>query len=231
MPKLTKREQAIKSLVDRDKRYSLTEAVGIMKEVPPAKFAESVDLAVKLGVDPRKADQMVRGTCELPHGTGKTVRVLVIAKGEKVAEATEAGADFVGGEDMIAKIEGGWMDFDRMVATPDMMGQVGKIGKLLGPRGLMPNPKVGTVTFDVAKTVQSIKAGQVEFRVDKSGIIHVPVGRVTFDQAKIEENVNRLMETVRRLKPASTKGTYVKGVTITSTMGPGLTLDPSQFTS
>ena len=226
---LSKRKKATKPLVDRDKRYSISEAVDIIKKVPPAKFAESVDLAVNLGVDPRKADQMVRGTCELPHGTGKTVRVLVIAKGEKVAEANEAGADFCGGEEMIAKIEGGWLDFDRMVATPDMMGQVGKIGKLLGPRGLMPNPKVGTVTFDVAKVVKSIKAGQVEFRVDKAGILHVPVGRVTFENKQLEENVGLLMETVRRMRPSTAKGTYVRGVTISSTMGPGLSLDPTQF--
>ena len=231
MSKLNKRQKAIKDLIDRDKRYSLTEAVEIMKKVPALKFAESVDLAVRLGVDPRKADQMVRGTCELPHGTGKTVRVLVIAKGEKATEANEAGADFCGAEDLISKIEGGWLDFDRMIATPDMMGQVGKIGKILGPRGLMPNPKVGTVTFDVGKAVTTIKAGQVEFRVDKTGIVHVPVGRLNFDNEKLEENVKRLMETVRRMRPASAKGTYVKNVTITSTMGPGLSLDPSQFTA
>ena len=226
---LSKRQKKTKDLFDREKRYSVSEAVELIKKAPPAKFPESVDLAVNLGVDPRKADQMVRGTCALPHGTGKTVRVLVIAKGEKVAEANAAGADHVGGEDMIAKIEGGWLDFDRMVATPDMMGQVGKIGKLLGPRGLMPNPKVGTVTFDVSKAVKSIKAGQVEFRVDKAGIVHVPVGRMNFEQKQLEENVGQLMDTVRRMRPASAKGTYVKAVTLSSTMGPGIPLDPQQF--
>lgn len=228
MAKATKKQKTFKQVIEREKRYPLGEAVAVLKKaVGTPKFDESVDLAIRLGVDPRKADQMIRGSCDLPHGTGKTVRVLVIAKGPKLQEATDAGADFVGGEDMIAKIQGGWLDFDRVVATPDMMGQVGKVGKLLGPRGLMPNPKVGTVTQDVGKVVKTIKAGQVEFRVDKAGNVHVPVGKISFDAAKLEENANALIDTVRRMKPASTKGVYMKGITLNSTMGPGVPVDPA----
>jgi large subunit ribosomal protein L1 len=229
MAKVSKRRKAALQLVDPDKRYALKEAVSLLKQVPKVKFDESVDIAFNLGVDPRKADQMIRGSVELPHGTGKSVRVAVFAKGAKAAEASEAGADFVGAEDLIEKITGGWMDFDRVVATPDMMGQVGKIGKILGPRGLMPNPKVGTVTMDVGKVVRSIKAGQVEFRVDKAGILHVPVGRLSFEEKKLEENIQNLVDTVRRMKPSSAKGTYLKTITLSSTMGPGISLDTNSF--
>ena len=229
MPKMTKRQKTWHEMVDPDKQYTLKDAISILKKATPAKFDESVDVALNLGVDPRKADQMIRGSVQLPHGTGKSVRVAVFAKGAKATEATEAGADHVGAEDLIEKVQGGWMEFDRVVATPDMMGQVGKIGKILGPRGLMPNPKVGTVTMDVGKVVSSIKAGQVEFRVEKAGIIHVPVGRVSFDETKLEENINNLVDTVRRMRPSSAKGTYLKSVTLTSTMGPGIAVDTSVF--
>ncbi len=194
-----------------------------------AKFDESVDLAVKLGVDPRHADQMVRGTCVLPHGTGKTVRVLAFAKGEKEKEALDAGADYVGGDDLAKKIQEGWLDFDKAVATPDMMGVVGKLGKILGPRGMMPNPKVGTVTFDIGRAVYELKGGKVEFRVEKAGIVHVPLGRVSFGVEKLAENLKAVMETIIRLKPAASKGVYLKGVSISTTMGPGLKLDPQEI--
>ncbi|MBI4081453.1 MAG: 50S ribosomal protein L1 [Candidatus Lambdaproteobacteria bacterium] len=223
--KLTKRQKLQKTLLDATKQYPLPEAIALVKQCALKKFDESVDLAIKLGVDPRKADQMIRGSCELPHGTGKTVRVLAIAKGEKAAEAKAAGADQVGAEDVIEKIQGGWLDFDRVVATPDMMGQIGKIGKILGPRGLMPNPKTGTVTLEVGKVITRIKAGQVEFRVDKAGIVHVPVGRASFEPKKIEENVQTLVDTIKRMRPATAKGVYIKGVTLASTMGPGVALD------
>lgn len=229
MAKLTKKEKLIKEVLDPEKTYSVTEAVGIVKKTASEKFDESVDVSIRLGVDPRKADQMIRGSCEMPNGTGKTVRILVLAKGEKATEAKEAGADFVGAEDLVEKIQGGWLDFDRMVATPDMMGQVGKIGKILGPRGLMPNPKVGTVTLEVGKVVTKIKAGQVEFRVDKSGILHVPVGRASFDAAKLEENLVTLVELIKRMRPSSAKGVYMKAITLNSTMGPGVPVDASSF--
>jgi len=229
MAKQSKRQKAWAQLVDPDKRYAVKEAVELIKKTATAKFDESVDIAFNLGVDPRKADQMIRGSVELPHGTGKSVRVLVFAKGAKATEAQEAGADFVGAEDMIEKITGGWMDFERVVATPDMMGQVGKIGKVLGPRGLMPNPKVGTVTMDVGKVVRSIKAGQVEFRVDKAGILQVPVGRASFDEKKLEENIVNLVDTIKRMRPSSAKGTYLKSITLASTMGPGISLDTNSF--
>jgi len=229
MANSSKRQKAWVEYFDTDKHYAVKEAVALVKKAATAKFDESVDIAFNLGIDPRKADQMIRGTVELPHGTGKSVRVLVIAKGAKATEATEAGADFVGAEDMIEKITGGWMDFERVVATPDMMGQVGKIGKILGPRGLMPNPKVGTVTMEVAKTVRSIKAGQVEFRVDKAGILHVPVGRASFEDQMLEENIVNLVDTIKRLRPATAKGTYVKSITLASTMGPGISLDTTSF--
>ena len=226
MAKISKRMREASREIDREKTYSVTEAVALVKKSAKAKFDESVDLAIRLGVDPRKADQMVRGTCELPHGTGKKIRVLAIAKGGKATEAQEAGADLVGAEDMIAKIQEGWLEFDRVVVTPDLMGQVGKLGKILGPRGLMPNPKSGTVTMEIGNAVRSIKAGQVAFRVDKAGIVHVPVGRASFDEKKLEENVTTLMDTVRRMKPSTAKGLYVRGVTISTTMGPGIRLDP-----
>jgi large subunit ribosomal protein L1 len=227
MAKLTKREKAFKGQFDKEVKYSVTEAVTLVKKAATTKFDESVDLALRLGVDPRKADQMIRGSCQLPHGTGKKVRVLVLAKGAKIKEAEQAGADFAGADELVEKIQGGWLEFDRVVATPDMMGQVGKIGKILGPRGLMPNPKVGTVTQDVGKVVAIIKAGQVEFRVDKAGIVHVPVGKASFDEAKLAENVNMLLDTIKRMKPGSAKGTYIKSGTLSSTMGPGIALDPA----
>ena len=208
--------------VDREKTYEPTEAVKLAKETAPAKFDETVDIAVRLGVDPRKADQNIRGSVVLPKGTGKKFRVLVFAKGEKEAEAKEAGAEFVGGEDLVKKIQGGWLDFDRVVATPDMMGQVGKLGKVLGPRGMMPNPKTGSVTFDVKAAIEEIQAGKVEFRVDKSGIVHATLGRVSFSVEDLAENFDALMTTLMKLKPASSKGHYVKGISLSSTMGPGV---------
>ena len=208
--------------VDREKTYEPTEAVKLAKETAPAKFDETVDIAVRLGVDPRKADQNIRGSVVLPKGTGKKFRVLVFAKGEKEAEAKKAGAEFVGGEDLVKKIQGGWLEFDRVVATPDMMGQVGKLGKVLGPRGMMPNPKTGSVTFDVKAAIEEIQAGKVEFRVDKSGIVHATLGRVSFSVEDLAENFDALMTTLVKLKPASSKGHYVKGVSLSSTMGPGV---------
>jgi large subunit ribosomal protein L1 len=211
-----------KKQVDRAKTYELSEAVEMVKKLAPAKFDETVEVAVRLGVDPRHADQQVRGAVVLPHGTGKTRTVLVFAKGEKVKEAEIAGADYVGAEDMIAKIQGGWMDFDVAVATPDMMGQVGKIGKILGPRGLMPNPKTGTVTFDVAQAVKEVKAGKISYRVDKAGNVHAPVGKVSFEDEKLIENVNTLVEALMKAKPPAAKGQYLRGVSLSSTMGPGV---------
>jgi large subunit ribosomal protein L1 len=215
--------------VDRGKRYPLEEACSLVKAASFAKFDETVDLAVRLGVNPKHADQMVRGALVLPHGVGKTVRVLVFARGEKVAEAEQAGADFVGGEDLVAKVTGGWLDFDTVVATPDMMGQVGKLGRVLGPRGLMPNPKVGTVTFDVGKAVREAKAGKVEFRVEKAGIVHVPVGKCSFEQAKLTDNVKALVAALLKAKPSTAKGQYIRGITLSSTMGPGVKIDPGYF--
>ena len=208
--------------VDREKTYEPTEAVKLAKETAPAKFDETVDIAVRLGVDPRKADQNIRGSVVLPKGTGKKFRVLVFAKGEKEAEAKKAGAEFVGGEDLVKKIQGGWLEFDRVVATPDMMGQVGKLGKVLGPRGMMPNPKTGSVTFDIKGAIEEIQAGKVEFRVDKSGIVHATLGKVSFSVEDLAENFDALMATLVKLKPASSKGHYVKGVSLSSTMGPGV---------
>ena len=206
--------------------HTLEEAVSGAKAAKWASFDESLDVAFLLGVDPRHADQMVRGTVLLPHGTGKSKRVLVFAQGEKVREAEEAGADHVGGADMVEKIQDGWMDFDAVVATPDMMREVGKLGKVLGPRGMMPNPKTGTVTFDVAAAVQEIKAGKVEFRVDKTAIVHVPVGRLSFDNAKLADNTRTLVRAVLRAKPAAAKGKYVMSIYVASTMGPGVAVDP-----
>jgi large subunit ribosomal protein L1 len=212
--------------VDRDKRYELEEGVKLLTETAFAKFDEGVDLAIRLGVDPKKADQMVRGTVVLPHGIGKKVRVLVFAKGPKEKEALDAGADFVGAEDQIEKISKGWLDFDKAVATPDMMGTVSKLGKILGPRGLMPNPKVGTVTFDVAKAIKEIKAGKVEFRVEKAGIVHVPVGKVSFGFDRLLENIRTLLETILRVKPPTSKGIYLRSITLSTTMGVGVKIDP-----
>ncbi|WP_456434268.1 50S ribosomal protein L1 [Thermosulfuriphilus sp.] len=220
-----------KAKVDRTKKYSFEEAVKLALETAYAKFDESVDVAVNLGVDPRQADQMIRGSVVLPHGTGKAPRVAVFAKGEKAKEAEEAGADVVGAEDLIKKIQEGWLEFDKAVATPDMMPLVGRIGKILGPRGLMPNAKTGTVTFDVAKAVKEIKGGKIDFRVDKGGVIHAPVGRVSFGPEKILENLAALFETLLRLKPASAKGQYIKGITISTTMGPGIKVDPADVSN
>jgi large subunit ribosomal protein L1 len=226
MLKRGKRILAAKAKVEPGKRYSLKEATEIVASTAATKFDETVDAAIRLGVNPAHADQMVRGSVVLPHGLGKTVRVLVFAKGEKEKEALEAGADLVGNDEVIEKIKGGWMEFDRVIATPDMMGSVGKIGKILGPRGLMPNPKVGTVTFEVGNAVKELKAGKVEFRVEKAGIIHSPVGKVSFGADKLRENVSALLETIIKLKPASSKGTYIKSISISSTMGVGVRIDP-----
>lgn len=203
----------------------LTKAVAEVKKRSFTKFDESVDLAINLGVQPKYADQMVRGSCALPHGTGKQVRVLVFAKGEKVAEARDAGADFVGGPDLVKKIQDGWLDFDVVIATPDMMGQVGRIGRILGPRKLMPNPKTGTVTFEVGAAVKATKAGKINFRVDKAGIIHCSIGRVSFEASALEENIEALLDTLARLKPASSKGVYLRRVSLSSTMGPAVRVD------
>ncbi len=216
-------------LIDREKRYSLDEAIKIVAGAKLAKFDESVEMAVRLNVDPRQADQNVRGTVVLPNGTGKVARVLVLAKGEKEKEARDAGADFVGGEDLIKKIqEENWLDFDRVIATPDIMGLVGRIGKILGPRGLMPNPKVGTVTFDVAKAVAEVKAGKVDYRVDKAGVVHAPIGKLSFGEPKLLENAHALLAAIVRAKPASAKGNYVRTVAVSSTMGPGVKIDPGE---
>jgi large subunit ribosomal protein L1 len=214
--------------VDQDKLYSPLEAVRIAKSNSKTKFDETVDVAMRLGVDPRKADQMVRGTVNLPHGTGKTARVLVFANAEKAEAAREAGADFVGGDDMIEKVSGGWLDFDAAVATPDMMGKVGRLGKVLGPRGLMPNPKTGTVTMDVAKAVSDIKGGKIEFRVDRHANLHFLIGKASFDEAKLAENYAAALEEILRLKPASSKGRYIRKITVSTTMGPGIQVDPNR---
>ncbi len=221
-----KRYTEAKKNVESGKRYPLKEAVEIVVGTAAAKFDETMDASIRLGVDPKHADQMVRGSVALPHGLGKTIRVLVFAKGEKEKEATDAGADFAGSDDLVEKIKGGWLDFDRVVATPDMMGTVGKLGKVLGPRGLMPNPKVGTVTFDVGKVVKELKAGKVEFRVEKAGIVHTPVGKASFGAEKLLDNVTALLETIIKLKPASSKGTYLKSISLSTTMGPGVKVDP-----
>ncbi|GAB6271120.1 MAG: 50S ribosomal protein L1 [Smithellaceae bacterium] len=226
-----KRIIAAKQKVEPTKRYTLKEATEMIVSMAGVKFDETVDAAVRLGVNPAHADQMVRGSVVLPNGLGKTVRVLVFAKGDKEKEALDAGADLVGNDEIIEKIKGGWLEFDRVIATPDMMGAVGKIAKILGPRGLMPNPKVGTVTFDIANAVRELKAGKVEFRVEKAGIVHSPVGKVSFGAEKLYENVNALLETIIKLKPASSKGTYIKSISISSTMGAGVRIDPLDLKS
>lgn len=217
--------------VDRSKLYDTVEALKLVKELAHAKFDETVEVHVKLGVDPRHADQQVRGTVALPHGTGKTRRVLVFAKGEKAKEAEAAGADYVGAEELVEKIQGGWFDFDVAVATPDMMGMVGKLGKILGPRGLMPNPKSGTVTMDIARTINELKAGRIEYRVDKTAIVHVPIGKVSFELEKLVENLNAFAEALIKAKPAAAKGQYIRSVTVCSTMGPGIKISPLAFTA
>jgi len=215
-----------KAKVDRSKRVELEEGVKLLLETAYAKFDEGVDLAIRLGVDPKKADQMVRGTVVLPNGTGKKVRVLVFAKGQKEKEALDAGANFVGGEDLIEKISKGWLEFDKAIATPDMMGLVSKLGKILGPRGLMPNPKVGTVTFDLERAIKEIKAGKVEFKVEKAGVIHVPVGKVSFGFDRLLENIKTLLEVIVRVKPPTSKGIYLRSIALSTTMGPGIKIDP-----
>jgi large subunit ribosomal protein L1 len=228
MAKVGKKYAEARGKVDPQKKYTLVDALSLVVSNAYAKFDESVDVALRLGVDPRHADQMVRGSVVLPHGTGKVTRVLVFAKGEKEKEATDAGADFVGAEDIAEKIQGGWLDFDKVIATPDLMGVVGKLGKVLGPRGLMPNPKLGTVTFDVGKAVADMKAGRVDFRVDKVGIVHCSVGKISFGADKILDNLKSLLDIIMKLKPSSSKGTYLKGVAVSSTMGPGVRIDPSE---
>lgn len=229
MAKRGKKYLAVKGKVDRLKKYPLEEAIGLLPQVAYGKFDEGVDLAVNLGVNPAHADQMVRGTVVLPHGTGKGVRVLVFAKGDKAKEAQDAGADLVGAEELVEKIQGGWLDFDKAVATPDMMGVVGRLGRVLGPRGLMPNPKTNTVTVDVATAVKELKAGRVEYRVEKAGIVHVPVGRKSFSAQQIRENVDAVMESLIKAKPASAKGHYVRAVALSTTMSPGVKVDTTEF--
>lgn len=228
MKRTGKTYRNVSAKVDRTERYPLEAGMRLVHETARAKFDETVEMAVRLGVDPRQADQNVRGTVVLPHGMGKNVRVLAFAKGEKEREAQEAGADFVGAEDLVKKISEGWLDFDKTVATPDMMGAVGRLGKILGPRGLMPNPKTGTVTVDIGKAVKEIKAGKLEFRVDKAGIVHSPIGKVSFGVDKLLDNAKAVLGAILRAKPASAKGNYVQGVTLSTTMGPGVKIDLSQ---
>ncbi|MCP4118154.1 MAG: 50S ribosomal protein L1 [Desulfobacteraceae bacterium] len=226
MPKHGKKYTEISKKIDKQARYDFNEALELSLASSYAKFDETLDIAVKLGVDPRHADQMIRGTVVLPNGLGKEVKVLVFAKGEKEKEALDAGADFIADEETVEKIKNGWFGFDKAIATPDMMGTVGKLGRVLGPRGLMPNAKTGTVTFEVAKAIEELKAGKIEFRVEKAGIIHAPVGKVSFGAEKLVENIKAFVATIVALKPASSKGTYVKGITVSTTMGPGVKIDP-----
>lgn len=229
MPKLGKRMKEAAGQVDRLRRYPVVEAFDLVKKAASAKFDESVDVAVRLGVNPKHADQMVRGALVLPHGTGQTVRVLVFAKGDKEREAREAGADFAGSDDMVAKVSEGFLDFDRVIATPDMMGVVGKLGRVLGPRGLMPNPKVGTVTFDVASAVREAKGGKIEYRVEKAGIVHARIGKSSFEGPALAENAKALINALVRAKPSTAKGTYLRSITVSSTMGPGVKVDTGAF--
>ena len=224
-----KRYGADRKKVDAQKKVSLDEALAMIEGFGKAKFDETVDIAIRLGIDPKQGDQMVRGAIVLPHGIGKKLRVAVFAKGDKVKEAEAAGADVVGGDDLVEKVQGGFMDFDKVIATPDMMGAVGKLGKVLGPRGLMPNPKLGTVTFEVTKAVTEQKAGKVEFRIEKAGIVHAPVGKRSFGTAKLKENILALIEAVNKAKPAASKGTYLSSIALSATMTPGVRLDPTQF--
>ncbi len=231
MAKITKKRQSINKEVDTAKRYSLDEAAALVKKGAKAKFDETVEIAVRLGVNPKHADQMVRGAIVLPHGTGQTVRVLVFAKGDKAKDAQAAGADHVGAEELVQKVADGFLDFDRVIATPDMMGQVGKLGKVLGPRGLMPNPKVGTVTFDVSNAVRESKGGKVEYRVEKAGIVHARLGKASFSPEAIRDNASALVNALVRAKPPSAKGTYLKSITLSTTMGPGVKVDTAVFTA
>jgi len=225
----TKRSKEISKILVKDKEYTIAEAVSVLKKSSTVKFVESLDCAIRLGVDPRHADQMVRGTVSLPHGTGKTMKVLVIAKGAKVQEALDAGADFAGLEDYLEKIKGGWADIDVIIATPDTMGELGKLGKVLGPKGLMPNPKSGTVTMDVAKAVKEVKAGKIEFRVEKAGIVHTSLGKLNFEEEKLVENTKAFLNTIIKLKPTSSKGDYIKSLFLSSTMGPGLKIGKDEI--
>ena len=229
MPKLSKNRAKVEKEIDITRKYTVEEAAALVKKAKFSKFDETVDVAVRLGVNPKHADQMVRGAIVLPHGTGQTVRVLVFAKGEKEREAREAGADFAGSDDMVAKVSEGFMDFDRVIATPDMMGAVGKLGRILGPRGLMPNPKVGTVTFDIKNAVMEAKGGKIEYRVEKAGIVHARVGKVSFAEGALAENARALINALVRAKPSTAKGVYVRSITISSTMGPGVKIDTGAF--
>jgi large subunit ribosomal protein L1 len=231
MPKVPKNRAKVDTIVDRERKYSVEEACALVKQTKFAKFDETVDLAVRLGVNPKHADQMVRGALVLPHGTGKTVRVLVFAKGEKEREAREAGADLAGSDDLVAKVSEGFLDFDRVIATPDMMGAVGKLGRVLGPRGLMPNPKVGTVTFDLAAAVKDAKGGKIEYRVEKAGIVHARIGKVSFNEQALTDNAKALIGALVRQKPSTAKGSYLRSITVSSTMGPGIKIDPAHFMS
>jgi large subunit ribosomal protein L1 len=231
MPALTKRQKASNAVYDGVKELGVEEAMDVLGKLPRAKFDETVDLSLRLGVDPKHADQMVRGAVVLPHGIGKTVRVAVFAKGEKEREAREAGADVVGAEDLVERVQGGWLEFDSAIATPDLMGQVGRLGKVLGPRGLMPNPKLGTVTFDIGRAVREAKAGKVEFRVDKAGNVHVPVGKRSFSKEQISANALALLEAIIRAKPAAAKGQYLRSITVSSTMSPGIKVDVQRVAS
>jgi large subunit ribosomal protein L1 len=230
MPKVAKKQVTARAVVDREKKYTLAEACALVKQAAPSKFDETVDLAVRLGVNPRHADQMVRGAVVLPHGTGQALRVLVFAKGEKAKEAEAAGADLVGEAELVAKVQEGFMDFDRVIATPDMMGLVGKLGRILGPRGLMPNPKVGTVTFDVKTAVGEAKAGKVEYRVEKAGIVHARIGKVSFAEGALSVNADALIQALIRQKPSTAKGVYLRSITLSSTMGPGVHIDTAHYT-
>jgi large subunit ribosomal protein L1 len=229
MAQVSKKYKTAVAKVDREKRYKIDEAMNLVKQTATKKFDESVDAAINLGVDPKHADQVVRGAVVLPHGMGKAVKIAVFAKGDKAREAQEAGADIVGAEDLAEKVQGGFMDFDKILATPDMMGVVGRLGKILGPRGLMPNPKVGTVSLDIARAVKEQKAGKVEFRVEKAGIVHVPFGKASFEPEKLKANFNAIMEIIYKAKPQTAKGVYVKNVTVSTTMGPGIKLDLAEL--
>jgi large subunit ribosomal protein L1 len=231
MANLAKKYKAVLAKVDRERRYKLDEAMALVKQTATKKFDESVDAAINLGVDPKHADQVVRGAVVLPHGMGKSIRLAVFAKGDKAREAQEAGADIVGAEDLAEKIQGGFMDFEKVLATPDMMGVVGRLGKVLGPRGLMPNPKVGTVSMDIARAIKEQKAGKVEFRVEKAGIVHVPFGKASFEPEKLKANFNAIMEVIFKAKPQTAKGVYVKNITVSTTMGPGIKVDTAELTA